>query len=203
MNHKDAEISILCRKIHLFRLFQGERVEHIAKLCDTWSIFVIIQDELNMAYTVKVKWEKAVGDAFSDNKYSREHKWIFDGGVEVPASASPHVVPLPYSSEAAVDPEEAFAASLSSCHMLWFLSIAAERNLVVESYEDIAEGVMGKNDEGRIAMTKVTLRPKAKFGGNIVPTAAEIGSIHHEAHDKCFIANSVKTIVVIEPVSYT
>ncbi len=165
--------------------------------------FVIIPDELNMAYTVKVRWEKAAGETFSDNKYGREHRWIFDGGTVVPGSSSPHVVPLPYSSEAAVDPEEAFVASLSSCHMLWFLSIAAERSFVVESYEDNAEGVMGNNDEGRIAMTKVTLRPKAKFSGDIVPTAAEIDAMHHEAHEKCFIANSVKTIVVIEPVPQT
>lgn len=154
-----------------------------------------------MAYTVKVSWEKGSDEAFSDNKYSREHRWIFDGGTEVPASASPHVVPTPYSSEAAIDPEEAFVASLSSCHMLWFLSLAAERHLVVESYEDNAEGVMGKNDEGRVAMTKVTLRPKAKFVGDHIPTAAEIEAIHHEAHEKCFIANSVKTTVTTEPVS--
>jgi organic hydroperoxide reductase OsmC/OhrA len=156
-----------------------------------------------MAYTVKVKWERASDEAFADNKYSREHKWIFDGGTVVPGSSSPHVVPLPYSNEAAVNPEEAFVASLSSCHMLWFLSLAAERELVVESYEDNAEGVLGKNDEGRIAMTKVTLRPRAKFGGDNVPTAAEIDAMHHKAHDKCFIANSVKTIVVIEPVPQT
>lgn len=153
-----------------------------------------------MAYSVRVVWENRDGASFADNKYSREHRWIFDGGTVVPGSSSPHVVPLPYSSEAAVDPEEAFVASLSSCHMLWFLSIAVENNFIVESYEDNAEGVMGKNDEGRIAMTKVTLRPRAKFSGDRVPTAPDIESVHHEAHDKCFIANSVKTIVVIEPV---
>lgn len=153
-----------------------------------------------MAYTVKIKWEKGADDAFADNKYSREHTWTFDGGTVVPGSSSPHVVPLPFSSEAAVDPEEAFVASLSSCHMLWFLSIAAERKLVVESYEDNAEGLMGKNAEGRVAMTKVTLRPKAKFSGDKPPTAPEIDALHHEAHDKCFIANSVRTIVTTEPV---
>lgn len=153
-----------------------------------------------MAYTVKVKWEKGVDDAFTDGKYSREHRWIFDGGTVVPGSSSPHVVPLPFSSEAAVDPEEAFVASLSSCHMLWFLSMAAERNLVVESYEDNAEGVLGKDRDGKLAMTKVTLRPKAKFRGDNVPTVADIESMHHAAHEKCFIANSVKTIVTTEPV---
>lgn len=153
-----------------------------------------------MAYTAKVKWEKGSGQAFSDNKYSRQHTWIFDGGIEVPASASPHIVPLPFSSEAAVGPEEAFVASLSSCHMLLFLSITAERKFVVESYEDNAEGVLGKNGEGRVSMTKVTLRPKANFGGDNVPTAVEIDDMHHEAHDECFIANSVKTIVTTEAV---
>lgn len=153
-----------------------------------------------MAYTVKVSWEKDVDEAFADNKYSRVHKWIFDGGTEIPASASPHIVPLPYSSESAVDPEEAFVASLSSCHMLWFLSLASERKLVVEGYEDNAEGVLGKDCGGKLAMTKVTLRPKAKFGGDNIPTAAEIDDIHHEAHEKCFIANSVKTVITTEPV---
>ncbi len=153
-----------------------------------------------MSYVVKIRWKKGADEAFSDNKYSREHLWIFDGGAEVPGSASPHVVPPPYSSEAAVDPEEAFVASLSSCHMLWFLSIAAERNFVVESYEDNAEGVLGKDSDGRLAMTKVTLRPKAKFGGDNLPTTTEIDAMHHAAHEKCFIASSVKTIVTTEPI---
>lgn len=153
-----------------------------------------------MSYTVKIKWSKNVGEVFSDNKYSREHQWVFDGGIEVQASASPHIVPLPFSSETAVDPEEAFVASLSSCHMLLFLSIAAERNFVVESYEDNAEGVLGKNGEGSLAMTKVTLRPRVNFSGTNVPAVAEIDAIHHEAHEKCFIANSVKTVVLTEAV---
>jgi organic hydroperoxide reductase OsmC/OhrA len=153
-----------------------------------------------MSYNVKIEWKRRDGEAFMDNKYSRAHRWIFDGGVEVPGSSSPHVIPLPFSSEAAVDPEEAFVASLSSCHMLWFLSIAAERKLVVESYEDDAEGVMGKNAEGRVAMTKVTLRPRIKFGSDRAPSDDEIDAIHHKAHDKCFIANSVKTVVTTEPV---
>ncbi|MBC7901435.1 MAG: OsmC family protein [Saprospiraceae bacterium] len=151
-----------------------------------------------MAYSVKVKWNKGEGDAFVDNKYSRRHKLIFDGGIEVAGSSSPHVVPLPYSSEAAVDPEEAFVASLSSCHMLWFLSIAAEKNLVVESYEDVAVGVLGKETDGKLAMTKVTLRPQVKFSGDNVPSVTEINELHEAAHEKCFIANSVKTSVIIE-----
>lgn len=153
-----------------------------------------------MSYNVQVKWEKGGDEMFTDNRYSRGHRWIFDGGAEVAGSSSPHVVPLPYSVEAAVDPEEAFIASLSSCHMLWFLSIAAERKFTVESYEDNAEGVLGKDSAGKLAMTRVTLRPDVKFGGGNRPTAAEIEALHHEAHEKCFIANSVKTIVMTEPV---
>lgn len=152
-----------------------------------------------MAYNVKIEWRRREGEVFTDNKYSREHRWIFDGGVEVAGSSSPHVVPPPLSSEQAVDPEEAFIAALSSCHMLWFLSIAAERGVVVESYEDNAEGVMGKNAEGRIAMTKVTLRPRIGFGGDPRPSEEVVDAIHHESHEKCFIANSVKTIVTTEP----
>lgn len=154
----------------------------------------------DMAYTVKISWKKGADEPFVDNKYKRAHTWLFDGGTVVPGSSSPHNVPLPFSSEAAVDPEEAFVASLSSCHMLWFLSIAAERQLVVESYEDNAVGVMGKNDEGRVAMTKVTLRPKVVFAVDARPTADEVNELHHGAHEKCFIANSVRTIVTTEPV---
>ena len=156
-----------------------------------------------MAYVVRIIWEKGGDEAFTDNKYHRAHRWIFDGGVEVPGSSSPHVVPLPLSSENAVDPEEAFVAALSSCHMLWFLSIAAGRGLVVENYQDNAEGKMGKNEEGRVAMTKVTLRPDVRFGGERIPSNDEIDEIHHEAHEKCFIANSVRTTVTTEPVRET
>ena len=124
-----------------------------------------------------------------------------DGGVEVPGSASPHVVPLPYSSEAAVDPEEAFIASLSSCHMLWFLSIAAKRGFRVDRYADAASGVLAEDAEGRTAVTVVTLRPDVRFSGDRLPAAAEIREMHHAAHDACFIANSVKTDVRCEPVS--
>ena len=118
----------------------------------------------------------------------------------MPASSSPHSVPLPLSVEAAVDPEEAFVASLSSCHMLWFLSIAAQRGFVVESYRDEAVGVLGKDASGKLAMTRVTLRPEARFSGDPRPTADEVTAMHHEAHEKCFIASSVKTDVRCEPV---
>ncbi len=140
------------------------------------------------------------GAVFVDNRYSRGHRWLFDGGVEVPASSSPHVVPLPLSLTAAVDPEEAFVASLSSCHMLWFLSISAGRRFVVESYRDEAVGVMAQDGSGGLAMTRVTLRPEVQFGGDRRPTADELAAMHHEAHDRCYIARSVKSEVRCEPV---
>lgn len=150
-------------------------------------------------YTATIRWRR--GDQpFTDNRYSRGHTWVFDGGTEVPASSSPHVVPLPYSQAGAVDPEEAFVASLSSCHMLWFLSIAAKRGFCIDSYVDDAAGVMGKDASGKFAMTLVTLRPEVVFAGDRVPTKDEIESMHHEAHAECFIANSVKTEVRCEPI---
>ena len=149
-------------------------------------------------YRTLVEWTRA-GAAFSDNRYSRGHRWLFDGGVEGPASSSPHIVPLPMSVAAAVDPEEAFIASLSSCHLLWFLSIAARRGFIVDSYQDHAIGIMGKDATGRLAMTRVTLRPETQFSGAKRPTADDVLAMHHEAHDQCFIANSVKTDVRCEP----
>jgi organic hydroperoxide reductase OsmC/OhrA len=137
---------------------------------------------------------------FTDNRYSRRHRWRFDGGIEVAASSSPHVVPPPYSAEDAVDPEEAFVASLSSCHMLWFLSITAGRGFVVDAYRDEASGVMTRNEAGDLAITEVVLRPAVRFSGLRIPDAPEIRSLHHEAHRRCFIANSVRTRVVCEPV---
>jgi organic hydroperoxide reductase OsmC/OhrA len=144
-----------------------------------------------------ISWTR--GEAkFIDNRYSREHRWRFDGGAQVLASASPHVVRAPLSNPAGVDPEEAFVASLSSCHMLWFLSLAAEAGWVVDSYVDDAVGVMAKNAEGRLAMTRVTLRPLVAFSGRS-PSRAELDALHHRAHEECFLANSVKTEVVTEP----
>jgi organic hydroperoxide reductase OsmC/OhrA len=138
------------------------------------------------------------GAVFTDNRYSRRHRWLFDGGVEVPASSSPHVVPLPLSVEAAVDPEEAFVASLSSCHMLWFLSIAAQRGFVVDAYQDEAVGILAPDETGQLAITRVTLRPDVTFG-DVPPTGEETAAMHHEAHRRCFIARSVKTEVRCEP----
>lgn len=150
-------------------------------------------------YATIVTWSRD-GAVFTDNRYSRGHSWLFDGGVEVPASSSPKVVPLPMSVEAAVDPEEAFVASLSSCHMLWFLSIAANRGFLVDHYRDEAIGVMKKDSSGKLAMTRVTLRPDVAFGGDQRPTMDIVIAMHHEAHEQCFIARSVKTEVRCEPV---
>jgi organic hydroperoxide reductase OsmC/OhrA len=150
-------------------------------------------------YTAVVLWERN-GATFTDNRYSRGHRWRFDGGIEVPASSSPLSVPVPLSVAEAVDPEEAFVASLSSCHMLWFLSIAAKRGFLIERYRDEAVGVMATNPDGRTAMTIVTLRPDVAFTGERLPSRGEIDAMHHEAHDRCFIANSVRTEVRCEPV---
>lgn len=150
-------------------------------------------------HTATVVWERN-GAVFTDNRYSRGHRWRFDGGVEVPASSSPLAVPAPLSVAEAVDPEEAFVASLSSCHMLWFLSIAARRGFVIERYRDEATGVLAKNADGRTAMAVVTLRPDATFVGEKQPSRADLDAMHHEAHGLCFIANSVTTEVRCEPV---
>lgn len=150
-------------------------------------------------FTATILWSRGEV-AFTDGRYSRGHTWRFDGGVDVPASSSPHSVPLPHSVAAAVDPEEAFVAALSSCHMLWFLAIAAKRGLVVESYRDEATGVLGKDDANKLAMTRVTLRPAVRFAGGQRPSRIELGELHHEAHEQCFIARSVKAEVLCEPV---
>ena len=149
-------------------------------------------------YQTVVTWNRQ-GAVFTDNRYSRGHTWQFDGGIEVPASSSPHVVPLPMSVATAVDPEEAFVVSLSSCHMLWFLSLAAAQKWVTESYRDAAVGTVAKNEAGKLVMTVVTLRPEVVFGGERQPSALEIETLHHRAHEECFLANSVKTEVRCEP----
>ncbi|MEM5431588.1 OsmC family protein [Cupriavidus oxalaticus] len=150
-------------------------------------------------YTAEVLWQRE-GQEFTGNRYSRRHVLRFDGGAEVPGSSSPHVVPLPMSDASAVDPEEMFIASLSSCHMLWFLSLAAKQRFVVDRYVDAATGVMEKNRDGQMAMTVVTLRPQVTFSGEREPTGDELERLHHAAHDACFIANSVRTEVRCEPV---
>ena len=148
-------------------------------------------------HTATIAWDR-FDAAFTDNRYSRAHRWMFDGGATIPASSSPQVVRVPMSDPMGVDPEEAFVASLSSCHMLWFLSIAATSGFVVDRYEDHAVGTMARDDAGRMAMARVVLRPDVAFSGPRVPTDAEIRAMHDQAHHDCFLANSVRTEIVVE-----
>ena len=144
-----------------------------------------------------IDWSLDDGD-FLKRRYSRAHTLSFDGGVEVAGSPSPHIVPAPFLRADAVDPESAFTASLSACHMLWFLDLAARAGFVVASYRDEAEGTLGRNGAGKMAMTRVALRPAIAFTGERRPTAEELAGLHHAAHEACFIANSVTTEVVVE-----
>jgi organic hydroperoxide reductase OsmC/OhrA len=148
-------------------------------------------------YTATIRWSREGGADFAKGQYSRAHDWAFDGGHVMPASASPHIVPAPWSDLAGVDPEEAFVASLSSCHMLFFLDFARRAEFVVDSYTDEAEGELGKRADGRMAMTRVTLRPRIGWGGQ-APDAAALADLHHKAHEACFIANSVTTEVTVQ-----
>lgn len=150
-------------------------------------------------YVAEILWLRGE-QVFLDNRYSRKHLLRFDGGIEIAGSSSPHVVPIPMSDTSAVDPEEAFVAALSSCHMLWFLSMAAHQKFCVDRYFDAAVGVMAKNAQGKMAITVVTLRPEVQFSGEYTPTCEQINQMHQAAHDSCFIANSVKTEVRCEPV---
>jgi len=149
------------------------------------------------AYTATIRWTRSGEGDFTKGQYSRAHEWAFDGGLTVPASPSPHVVPAPWNDPAGVDPEEAFVASLSSCHMLFFLDFARRDGWTVDSYHDEAEGVMEKNAGGKTAMTRVTLRPRIIWHG-AAPDESDITDLHHRAHEACFIANSVTTEVRIE-----
>ena len=153
-----------------------------------------------MEITAELSWQGR-GARFADNKYSRAHVWEFDGGASVRASSSPHVVPVPYSDPSAVDPEEAYVASLASCHMLWFLSLAAKRGYVVESYRDRASGTMAKNANGRLVITNVTLHPHTVFSdaGRGGPAEETVAELHEAAHAECFLANSVLTEIVTRP----
>jgi len=149
-------------------------------------------------YTATVRWNcKESREGFAKGQYSRAHEWAFDGGAVVPASASPDNVPPGTADEAGVDPEEAFIASLSSCHMLFFIDYARRDGFVVDSYVDEAIGVMEKDAEGKIAVTRVTLRPRVAFSGT-PPSAEQIDRLHHRSHEDCFIANSVKTEIRVE-----
>ena len=150
------------------------------------------------SYAATISWSRGEAEDFAGGRFSRAHQWAFDGGAVVPASASPHIVPAPWSDERGVDPEEAFVASLSSCHMLFYIDFARRAGFVVDTYVDEAEGVLGKGPDGRQAMTRVTLRPRVRWSGDRQPNEADVADLHHRAHEACFIANSVKTEVVVE-----
>jgi organic hydroperoxide reductase OsmC/OhrA len=147
-------------------------------------------------HEARISWRS--DGAFASGDYSRRHQWTFDGGAVVPASASPDVVRPPMSDPAGVDPEEALIASAASCHMLWFLSLAQAAGLVVESYEDEASGEMGRIAPGRMAITRIVLRPQIAFAGP-PPDAETLQRLHHEAHERCFIANTLKCEIAVEP----
>jgi len=147
-------------------------------------------------HKARITW-KRTGPDFLKGKYSREHPWTFDGGVTVPASSSPSVVPAPYSNANAVDPEEAFVASLSSCHMLTYVWLASRDGFIVDSYEDDAVGTMEKNERGVLWVHQVILHPKITYSGAKLPSPADEERLHHRAHEECFIANSVKTEVTV------
>jgi len=145
-------------------------------------------------HSVTVEWKRETPD-FAYQTYNRDHDWIFDAGISVRASAAPAYL----GSERCVDPEEAFVASLSSCHMLTFLAIACKKRFVVDGYHDHAVGILEKDTAGRLAITKVTLHPQVRFGGERAPNPEELAQLHEQAHHACFIANSVKTEVLVEP----
>ncbi|MFO1512582.1 MAG: OsmC family protein [Verrucomicrobiota bacterium] len=149
-----------------------------------------------------ISWKRTSAE-FLKGRYSREHTWTFDGGHTMPASSSPSVVPAPYSNPANVDPEEAFVASISSCHMLTFLYLASKQGFQVDSYEDAAVGLMTKNERGVPWMSLVTLNPKIVYSGEQLPTPADEEHLHHLAHEQCYIANSVKTEVQVRSMSGT
>lgn len=146
-----------------------------------------------------IRWTRTDPD-FLKGRYSREHIWTFDGGAEIAASAAPAVVPAPWSNPAGVDPEEAFVASLSSCHMLTYLYLASRQGFQVDSYEDEAVGVVTKDERGKPWLSVVTLRPRIAYSGDKRPTPEDEQRLHHQAHEQCFIANSVRTQVTVAEV---
>ena len=150
-------------------------------------------------YTAIIAWKSDSPETFSKNQYTRGHEWSFDGGVTVPASSSPHAVRLPWSVEAAVDPEEALVAAVSSCHMLSFLYLAAKAGFNAESYTDEAVGEM-TNDNGKQWLSKITLDPQIVWTGDKLPTHEDLEHLHHEAHEICYIANSIKSEVIVKGV---
>ena len=148
-------------------------------------------------YTATIRWSGDDPEAYAKGRYTRGHEWAFDGGTVVPASAAPENVPPGTADAAGVDPEEALIAALSSCHMLFFLDYARRAGFVVASYVDEASGLMEKRADGKIAVTKVTLRPKITWDGG-EPTPEQIADLHHRSHESCFIANSVNREVTVD-----
>jgi organic hydroperoxide reductase OsmC/OhrA len=148
-------------------------------------------------YKATIEWTRQ-SHGFDYKTYNRSHNLSFEGGIRVPGSAAPGNTPRGARGAPGVDPEQAFVASLSSCHMLWFLHLAADAKLVVDRYVDEAIGVLEKNAEGRMVITRVTLRPVVTCSGR-APTAQEHKQLHERAHHECYIANSVKTEVAVEP----
>ncbi len=149
-------------------------------------------------YNIELKWERN-GSLFFNSEYSRVHTWRFDGGASVRASASPHIVPAPHSEASAVDPEESFIASISSCHMLWFLALASKKRCRVDSYQDRAVGRMMRNGNGKMAITEIELHPIVHYSGEREPNEKSDRKLHHQAHEECFIANSVQSDIRIYP----
>ena len=148
-------------------------------------------------YEARITWSRNAAK-FLGQQYSRGHEWSFDGGIKIPASASPQVVRAPLSVAEAIDPEEALVAAASSCHMLFFLSLASKQGFVVDSYTDEPFGMVEKNPQGKFAVTRITLRPKIQFSGEKLPSTSELSALHHAAHEECYIANSIKSEVVVE-----
>jgi organic hydroperoxide reductase OsmC/OhrA len=149
-------------------------------------------------HSASILWERRE-EGFLAGKYSREHSWHFDGGAVVAASAAPSNVPAPFSNPANVDPEEAYVASLSSCHMLWFLYLASRGGFQLDRYEDRAVGKMSQNEQGKLWISEVSLRPRIEWSGTQAPSPEEVEGLHHAAHEQCFIASSVKTEIRVEP----
>lgn len=150
-------------------------------------------------YQATIQWHRNQ-QKFTDLKYSRSHSWHFDGGLSIAASSSAHIVPLPYSVAENIDPEEAYIAALSSCHMLFFLSIAAKQGYVIDYYSDSATGLLQQTEEKTMAITQVILAPKVVVAESQIMPVQKQMPIHEQAHKQCFIANSVKTTITINPI---
>lgn len=148
-----------------------------------------------------IEWEH-VGEGFLQGRYSREHRWVFDGGVTVAASPAPSSVPAPWSNPACVDPEEAFVAAVSSCHMLTFLFVAYCHGFQVNRYRDEAVGVMTPNERGQLWVSSITLAPRIEYGGSKLPVPEDEERLHRLAHEECYVSNSIRTHVEVRPLRW-